>query len=200
MKIHNVEQNTETWYNLRSGKITASNLSNILTPAKLELSKSADVYANKLIAELLLGKPLETYTSNAMQYGKDTETEAVAVFELLNDLETEKIGFVTNDAETYGASPDRLIGADGLLEVKCPEIHTHVGYLRNGGLAEAYRLQLQGQLWVTGREYVVIFSYSDSLAPVEQRVERDPVCMARFEEVIPEFADRVRSEYERLKR
>ena len=172
MKVHDVQQGTTAWLNLRAGKPTSSEFDKILTPTG-KPSKSADPYMHKLIAERLMGHPIEQYVSIDMDRGSRLEAEAVSFYEFQRDFETQKVGFITNDEETIGASPDRLVGEDGLLEIKCPAEHTHVSYLLYKPVDRKYWPQLQGQLWVTGRQWVEICSYHPEMPPAMVRVERD---------------------------
>lgn len=102
------------------------------------------------------------------------EVDAVAFYELQTDQETVKVGFITNDEGTVGTSPDRLVGDQGLLEIKTPSEAVHVAYLLKAGSAyEAYRVQTQGQLWISGREWNDLLSYHPEMPPAIVRIERD---------------------------
>ena len=128
-----------------------------------------------LLAELMMGRPIEdSGFSHWMDRGSEMEAEAVNFYEFQRDIETVKIGFVTNDDVSIGASPDRFVGDDGLLEIKCPSPGIHVGYLmQSGGAYEKYRVQVQGQLWVTGRQWSDTLSYHPEMPMALYRVERD---------------------------
>ena len=117
MKIHDCKQNTTEWLDLRAGIPTASQFDRIITPTG-KPSASAIPYMHQLLAERLMGRPITGYVSFDMDRGKDLEPEAVSFYEFTQDVETMPVGFITNDEETIGASPDRLIGSDGLLEIK----------------------------------------------------------------------------------
>ncbi len=172
MKIHNVTQGEEDWFKVRLGKPTASSFDKIITPTG-KPSTQADKYMNWLLAELMVGKPLETFKNEWMERGNELEPAAADFYSFTKEVELEKVGFITDDAEAFGCSPDRLIGEDGLLEIKCPAPHTHVGYLLNPIVDGEYMPQLQGQLLITGRKWVDIISYHPELSPVIIRVERN---------------------------
>jgi len=155
---HDVDQYSEAWDNLRIGVPTSSAFEKIITPTGKK-SSQADTYLYHLVAERAIQRRISTYTSPQMEHGHEMEAEAVNYYELLRDVSSAKIGFVTNDKKTLGCSPDRLIGDDGLLEIKCPNPNTHMMYLLEGGLEEKYKPQLQGQLYITGRQWVDIISY-----------------------------------------
>lgn len=188
MILHSVTQGTPEWHTLRAGIPTASCFDQILTPGG-EASKSAERYMFKLIAERLIGRPIDTFNGGWMDRGTAFEAEAVAYYEAQRDMDTERIGFVTNDAGTIGASPDRFVGARGLLEVKVPAPHTHVGYLLSRKVEKDHRVQVQGQLWIAEREWCDVLSYSpDGLPPVIIRVERDEPYIAKLRAAVETFA------------
>jgi hypothetical protein len=192
--IHDeIIQGTTAWLKLRAGIPTASCFDMILTP-KGKPSTSAERYLYELLAERILGRPIVKAVTTWMDRGSQTEAEAVAYYESLRDLDTKKIGFVTNDAGSIGASPDRLVGADGLLEIKVPKESTHVGYLLNGTVGDTYWPQLQGQLWIAERAWVDIMSYSPDMPEAVIRVERDGEYIHKLACAVTAFS----SELERL--
>src|SRR3990167_6408597 len=173
MKIHDCIQGTSEWLHLRAGIPTASCFDQILTPGG-KPSKSAERYMLTLLAERLMGHPVTEYMSMWMQRGNQAEAEAVQFYELQRDADTIPAGFITNDEGTIGASPDRLVGDDGLLEIKVPSEYIHMSYLmKTGSHYEAYKVQVQGQLWVTGRQWVDVLSWHPELPPALVRIEPD---------------------------
>ena len=108
MKVHDVEQGTSAWLELRAGIPTSSEFDKILTPTGKK-SKSAGPYMHKLIAERLMGHPVVEYVSLDMDRGARLEEQAVSFYEFKYDVDTEPMGFVTNDAQTIGCSPDRRL-------------------------------------------------------------------------------------------
>lgn len=174
MKLHDVEQGTPEWYAARTGVFTASDFGKILTPKTLSLSKQAEELENKIVAEILTGQSTEAFNGNGWtQRGKELEAEAVLFYEGFYECETQRIGFATNDEGTIGCSPDRFVGDDGLLEIKCPAPHNHVKLLLDGMVGEDHKPQIQGQLLVTGRKWVDAFSYHPEIKPSIIRVGRD---------------------------
>lgn len=171
MQIHNIEQGTPEWYAIRAGKPTASGFDKILSPTG-KPSTQADAYANSLLAEIMAGGAVEEWEGNQWtERGNEFEDEAVLFYEMQKDIEAEKVGFVTNHG--VGCSPDRFVGEDGLLEIKCPKASTQVKYLLNNKLESKYIPQIQGQLYVTGRKWCDWLSYSPELPSIIIRVERD---------------------------
>lgn len=185
-KYHDCEQYNDVYDRLRLGIPTSSKFDSIITPEG-KPSKSWQKYAYHLIAERLLQRQVNTYTSPHMENGLAMEPEAVAWYEFDTGRKAEKIGFVTNDAGTIGCSPDRLVGKDGLLEVKCPAPNTQVEYLFTGKIDRKYFPQLQGQLYVTGRNWVDIVSWNPELPRITIRVERDIEYIACLEAQLEEF-------------
>lgn len=174
MIVHDVIQGSSAWMRLRMGIPTASEFHNILTPTgKQAGADTTRRYACELIAEWLMQRPLDGVTMPWMQRGKDLEEKAAEFYEFVNDVETKIVGFITNDAGTIGASPDRLVGDDGLLEIKVPSHHQHIEYLLFKDISKRYKPQLQGQLYVTGRQWVDIVSFHPEMPPAIVRVERD---------------------------
>jgi hypothetical protein len=154
------------------GKPTASSFDRIVTPTG-KLSTQADRYMMALLAELVMGHPIVGTTMPWMDRGKELEAEAVSFYELQRDADTTPVGFITTDCGRIGASPDRLVGADGLLEIKCPSPEIHMTYLLAGKAAQEYKPQLQGQLYVAERSWVDICSYHPEMPQAIVRVERD---------------------------
>ncbi len=188
--IHLVDvvQGTTAWAQARAGIPTASQFDQIITEKTLKLSSSSAKYMHRLIAEQLLGRPLDDATSGFMERGTLLEKKAVDYYELERDVDTTPIGFVLRDDRRVGCSPDRLVGEDGLLEIKCPAAHTHIGYLldREG---IGYRLQVQGQLWLTGREWNDTLSFNPDLPPALVRQHRDEEVIGKIEDAVEQFLD-----------
>ncbi len=173
MKVYDFEQGSEEWLQIRLGKPTASEFDKIITGTGSKSTQASD-YINKLLAELLTKKPVNTFQkTEAMERGNELEQEAADYYEMLNNIDLVKIGFCVDDAEQYGCSPDRLVGEDGLLEIKCPLAHTHVKYLLSGKMDTGYIPQVQGQLMITGRAWCDFMSYHPDMPPLIVRVARD---------------------------
>lgn len=191
MIIHNCIQGTPQWLQLRAGIPTASRFDEILTPGG-KPSKSADKYLDWLLAERMMHQPIVQAVSTWMDRGSQLEAEAVSYYEFQRDTETVKVGFITRDDGKVGASPDRLVGDCGLLEIKCPSPSVHVGYLRaEAGISDAYKPQVQGQLWVCEKQWSDTLSFHPEMPPALIRIERDDAYIALLEEAVLEFSDRL---------
>ena len=186
-----VAQGSPEWYDARLGLPTASAYDRILTPKKLQVSASATAYRNQLLVEYLFGIPVvDADATGFMRRGAEMESEAVAWYEMHRDVDVDRVGFCLHDDRRTGCSPDGLVGDEGGLEMKCPSAHVHVGYLLDG-LTDEYRLQVQGGLWVTGRQWWDFLSYHPTLPAVLVRMHRDDECIAALNAAIPAFCDQL---------
>jgi hypothetical protein len=170
--FHDVTQYSEEYDRLKIGIPTSSNFHKIITPQG-KPSKQWRDYACVLIAERILQQRIEFYNSPAMERGLIVEAEAADWYEFDHDVTVQRIGFITDDEHTVGCSPDRLVGEDGLLEIKAPLPQTQVAYWISGELSERFRPQLQGQLYITQRSWVDILCWHDVLPKLILRVEPD---------------------------
>ena len=159
---------------MRAGIPTASNFSKIMTPGKKK-SGQRDGYMNLLLAERILHRPIETFTSEWMARGSEIEEKAVHSYEFQHDCETERIGFVTTDDGSIGCSPDRfIIGQNGLLQVKAPSPQVHVSYLlAANGAGDEYKVQLQSEIWICEKEFNEVLSFHPEMPDALFRVYRD---------------------------
>lgn len=192
-------QGTTEWLALRAGIPTASSFDRILTPRTGKPSSSAEGYLFSLLAERLMGKPIVEHVSLWMERGSHMEADAVSFYEFQRDIKTETVGFVTNDKNTIGASPDRLVGADGLLEIKVPAPHTHIGYLLRAGSAyDAYKVQVQGQLWIAEREWADVLSFHPEMPPALIRIERDEEYIQKLSAAVTAFSEALEEQWMRM--
>ena len=190
MRRYDCKQGSDEWLQLRLGIPTASDFDRIITPAKLQPAAAATKYMNLKLAEWIYGQPLEAFVSPWMERGLALEAEAVRYYEMERDVETEAVGLITTDDGMIGASPDRLVDNDGLLELKCPALETHVGYMLDPqSLMDEYRLQVQGQLWVCQRAWADMQSYSPGFPGVIVRVLPDERVQKALAQHVPAFVE-----------
>lgn len=185
-KYFDVVHGSREWELCRVGIPTSSEFERILTPTG-KRSTQADAYADRLIAEILTGEAHIGVNTPYMERGSIMELDAANAYELLTGSNLARGGFVTDDLGRYGASPDRLVDDEGLLEIKCPAANTHVGYLLADTVHKDYFPQLQGQLFVTERKWVDIFSFHPVLPPAKIRVVRDEPYIEKLSLVLDEF-------------
>lgn len=159
----------------------------------------------ELIAERLSGRPYEGYRSAAMQRGTDMEPIAQQAYSFMTDNIVEAVGFVQHPKiKMSGASPDGLVGRDGLIEGKVPLIHTHVGYLISETVPGNYLKQIQWQMaCMPDRAWCDWFSYCpdlpETMALLIKRVHRDDKAIATMEEEIEEFLNELDAKVETLR-
>jgi hypothetical protein len=193
MRVNNHEQGSQEWLESRLGRPTASNFSKLLTPTG-KPSSSADAYINELIAQKITGELPEFYTNDAMARGNELEPAAKTLYELTNDVEVVEVGLCLHDTLECGASPDGLVGDDGGIEIKCPLPHTHVSYLRDGKLPTKYIPQVQGCLWITGRQWWDFMSYHPSMQDLIVRVYRDEAYIKKLADAVTSAVEIIETE------
>lgn len=168
MRIIDCEPNSPDWHAARCGRVTASRIADIVRKTKDgKASEMRETYLGELIAERLSGVvEADSYQSDAMKRGTETEDKARAYYGFINDVEPARVGFVLHPTiDMAGASPDRLVGNDGLIEVKCPHSKNHVKTLMGAPIKPDYVKQMQWQLACTGRKWVDYVSFDDRLPP-----------------------------------
>jgi putative phage-type endonuclease len=190
--MNEVEQRSDAWFTARLGKVTASRVADVIAKTKSGYSASRDNYMAQLICERLTGQREEFFTSSAMQHGTDTEPLGRAAYESLKDVLVDEVGFVPHPSIIMaGASPDGLVGDDGLLEIKCPNTATHIETLLSQTVPGKYNTQMQFQMACTERSWCDFVSFDNRL-PAElqmfvKRVPRDNMYIRLMEEEIVKF-------------
>ncbi|WP_264041456.1 lambda exonuclease family protein [Pectobacterium carotovorum] len=155
---HDIQQNTEEWEALRVGKATASNFGLIMANAGKAFGDPAKRYALQIALEQIKGCKSEfSFSNEHMERGHEQEPVARMLYEEMNFIDADNGGFF--DHGTYGDSPDGLIGADGVIEIKSVISPTHYATLKRGSFDPSYRWQLVGHLDCTGRDWVDFVSY-----------------------------------------
>jgi len=155
-----IEQRTQEWLNERVGFITGSRLNDVLAKKETAARKN---YLLQIAIERINKKPAEPmFVNDAMQRGIDKEDEAVICFESKQDIFTEKCGFIkSKDIPWLGASPDRLVGSDAILECKVPNTLTHINYIIDNKLPAKYKAQVHAQMLVAERDRGYFMSWDD---------------------------------------
>jgi putative phage-type endonuclease len=190
--IEMMDQGTDEWFAIRIGKVTASRVADVIAKTKSGYSASRDNYMAQLVCERLTGQKGESFTNAAMQHGTETEPLARAAYEALRDVLVDEVGFVPHPIiKMAGASPDGLVGDNGLLEIKCPNTATHIETLLSETVPTKYYTQMQFQLACTGREWCDFVSFDNRL-PTElqlfvKRVPRDEMYIKLMEAEIVQF-------------
>lgn len=191
-----IHQGSHAWHQARLGCVTASRIADVVTRTKTGYAAARQTYMRQLVAERLSGMPIDAYPTAAMRWGIDMEPHAVAAYEDAVDVETEIVGFLQHPSIAFaGASPDRLVGTYGLLEIKCPTTPTHIDTLLGGEPGERYVLQMQWQMACSNREWCDFVSFDPRLPPAYacfiSRVTRDDELIAKLEAEVRTFLDEV---------
>ncbi|WP_299830726.1 lambda exonuclease family protein [uncultured Roseobacter sp.] len=182
-------QGTEEWHTMRLGKVTASKIADVMMKPT---TAGYQNYRAQLVCERLTGQPTEGFVSAAMVHGTETEPQARAMYSLLEGYDVAEVDFVDHPTiPMTGASPDGLVGSDGLVEIKCPQPATHIKTLTGGNIDRKYMLQMHWQMACTGRDWCDFVSFCPSL-PTEmqmhcQRVERDEKALFEIIEAVEAF-------------
>lgn len=167
-KFIDVEQGNDEWFNLRLGKITASNFAIIMANYSNSFGKSAQDYALKLALERIIGKQSDySFKNSYMKMGNDLEPIARILYQEKYFVDVRNGGFF--DCGFFGSSPDGLIGDDGCLEIKSVLANTHWATLNRGSFDPSYKYQLTGHLLATNRDYVDFCSYCPDF-PSEKQI------------------------------
>ena len=187
-----IEQGTDEWFAIRIGKVTASRVADVIAKTKSGYSASRDNYMAQLVCERLTGQKGESFTNAAMQHGTETEPLARLAYEVSQNVLVDQVGFVPHPTiKMAGASPDGLVGDNGLLEIKCPNTATHIETLLSESVPTKYYTQMQFQMACTGRQWCDFVSFDNRL-PTElqlfvKRVPRDSMYIRLMEDEIVQF-------------
>jgi len=191
------EQGSPEWLASRLGRPSASNFGRLVTGSG-KPSSSAESYINEMIAERLTGRSKPFYTNEHMERGNALEPEAREAYEFITDFEVVETGFILDDSKEFGCSPDGLVGTDGGLEIKCPSDSVHVSYLRAGKVPAKYYQQVQGCMWITGRDWWDFMSYHPEMPHLLVRAHRNKKYIEAMAEQVEAAVETIVKETERL--
>lgn len=187
-----LEQRTEDWFAERAGKATASGIYKIMARTKSGPGAERANYMADLITERLTGQSIGGFTSGPMLWGIETEPQARSMYSLTSGLDVEETGFWQHPTIAQsGASPDGLVGTDGLVEIKCPNTATHIATLRGAPIDRKYVLQMQWKMACTGRDWCDFVSFDprlpDEMQIHSRRVARDSELLTEIEAEVTAF-------------
>ncbi|KII11331.1 lambda exonuclease family protein [Phaeobacter sp. S60] len=192
VKLHNAEQGSDEWLQLRCGVLTASVVKEIVTPTlKLAANDKTRALANKIAIQRITGIPEDTFTTDKMLRGHIDEDVARGIY-ADKYAPVSEVGFITNDRfPFFGYSPDGLVGVDGLIEVKSRDPHLHLASItareRGEGIPKEYMAQVQAGLLLSGRDWCDFISFSHGLPMMTHRVFPDADYQAAIAQAAKEF-------------
>jgi len=203
MIIHNCDQRSDEWHSIRLGKVTGTRFKDMMTAKK----PGFETLCRKIAAEQITGKSADQpfNISAAMEQGIERESEARSVFEVEHLVEVQEVGFIEKeDDPMFGVSPDGLVYQEPSepyagLELKCPLIHTHLGYLlESEALFNTYKWQVFGALWVSGLDKWYLCSYCPEFEESKRLVEVEVVLGNSYREQIEEKAIQLKNRVEEI--
>jgi putative phage-type endonuclease len=186
--IRDIEQGSPEWFELRYGWITASMFKAVISKGKGSApSKTRLSYMYQVAAEAVSELRQESFTSEYMEWGTETEPQAREMYEFVSGNSVEEVTFIRlgNDHK-IGCSPDGIIGDDGMIEIKCPKTTTQVETFLAGKMPTVHKAQVQGQLWVSGRQWCDFVSFDPRIDGEAsyfcERVQRDDEYIKELED------------------
>jgi putative phage-type endonuclease len=213
-----MEQRSEEWLQARAGKVTASGFKHVIARSKPTAAQTKanqpgsplaarTTYLWQCVIERLTGKPAPVFETFAMRWGTEQEPAALRAYTDAHMVQVRSVAFVQHQNLAVGCSPDGLVcegGADdGLIEIKCP--FNSANHLETwlSGMPEEHMAQIQGQMWLTGRQWCDYTSF-DPRMPADlqlyvQRIPRNPECISSLEREIVTFLAEVDDIVRRLK-
>jgi len=201
MKIWpNLIQGSEQWHLARTGKLTASSASKIIT-AGGKLSTQRTAYMDELISDCFCPGQNAWHGNANTDRGTAMEPLARAAFEQRTSIPVEEVGFVTREDGLIGCSPDGLISNGERyiagLEIKCPLPKTHFRYLLDGSLPDAYKPQVHFSMMVTGLPWH-FFSYCPGMKPMRLFIEPDAYT-TKLQSMVEDFVSEYSAVWTRAK-
>lgn len=185
-------QGSDEWRAARAGSLGASQVADAIAKTKSGWGASRANLMAQLVVERLTGNPTEGFTNAAMQWGTEMEPEARIAYEFLHNAPVTQVGIIRHPSISgTHASPDGLVGDDGLIEIKCPQSATHIETLIGKTVPGKYVTQMQWQMACTGRQWTDFVSYDprlpESMRLFVQRVARDDATIRSLEDEVTGF-------------
>ena len=198
-----MEQKSPEWFAARLGRVTASRVADVVAKTKTGDSASRGNYMAQLVIERLTNKQEESYSNDFMDWGNLQEPFARAAYEAATNVLVDEVGMITHPRiEMSGASPDGLVGDDGLVEIKCPKTATHIETLLSKTVPGKYNIQMQWQMACTDRSWCDFVSFDprmpEGLQMFLKRVPRDDALIKTLEDEVIKFLKEVDSKLEQL--
>ena len=204
--IEMMEQRTDDWFTARLGKVTASSLYKVLAKTKTGYGADRGNYMTQLVLERVTGTKADSYTNAAMQWGIDQEPFARAAYEASRGVMVDEVGFIPHPTiAAAGASPDGLVGDDGMVEIKCPDSKTALEcWLAENPVESKYYAQMQWQMRCADRSWCDYVVFDPRMPAKAQlfvvRVLRDDKWLADVESEVIKFLAEVDAKVAALKK
>jgi hypothetical protein len=196
--ILHCEQGTEEWFLARAGIPTASQFATVMASGRGGgESKTRAKYMRQLAGEIITGKPMESFSNVHTERGHAMEPDARELYAFATDTSPEQVGFIRNGQK--GCSPDSLIGANGMLEIKTKLPDLLIECLERDDFPPEHRAQCQGALWVAEREWVDIVVYWPEMPVFIKRAYRDEAYIATMAEAVDRFNEELEALVERIR-
>ena len=204
--MKDLEQGSPEWLAARVGRVTASRIADVMAKGKGGEAQTRLNYKWQLVAEVMTGQSQEDrFFSQAMAWGVEQEPFARAAYEIQTGGLVENVGLVAHPSiPRCAASPDGLVGLDGLLEIKCPKTPTHLEYMEKGAIPGHYQLQMLWQMACTGRQWVDFATFDPRLPEELQlfvmRFPRDQTRIDAIEAEVQKFWNEIDEIIETLRK
>ncbi len=198
IQIFNCDQGTEEWHLARAGIPTASMFATVMASGRgggPSLTRAK--YMRQLAGEIITGKPMESYSNAHMERGHEMEPEARELYAFATDTAPEQVGFIRNGPK--GCSPDSLIGANGMLEIKTKLPDLVIECWERDDFPPEHKAQCQGALWVAEREWIDIIIYWPAMPAFIKRAHRDKPYIAEMSKAVDQFNDELVAMVERVR-
>lgn len=191
--VEGLEQGSAEWLQMRTGCVTGSRMADVMAKLKRKDGEAQcrQDYKAEIVCEILTGRATEHFVSSAMEWGAENEIFARNAYEVaVADIET--VGFALHSTiQRFGASPDGLVGTDGLVEFKCPNTATHIEYIISGVVPPEYHWQMLAEMACAERQWCDFVSYDPRMPKKLQlfvrRFERDESRIAEMEAEVVKF-------------
>lgn len=198
LEILTCEQGTEEWFLARAGIPTSSMFATVMASGRGGgESKTRAKYMRQLAGEIITGKPMEGFTNAHMERGHEMEPEARDLYAFATDTAPEQVGFIRNGQK--GCSPDSLIGANGMLEIKTKLPDLLIECLERDDFPPEHKAQCQGALWVAEREWLDIIVYWPAMPVFIKRAYRDEPYIAEMAKAVDTFNSDLAALVERVR-
>lgn len=198
IKILDCEQGTEEWFLARAGIPTASMFGTVMASGRGGgESKTRAKYMRQLAGEIITGKPMESFTNPHMERGHVMEPEARELYAFATDTAPRQVGFIRNGEK--GCSPDSLIDANGMLEIKTKLPDLLIECLERDDFPPEHKAQCQGALWVAEREWIDIVVYWPAMPVFIKRAYRDDTYIKTMAEAVEKFNEELETLVQRIR-